>query len=202
VADEPFSFPTPNIEALTTVRAVVRALILTDAGGVVNILTLYVQYLARVKTKNVLTRATLVRKIVIPRAHNNGYSQGSQKGVNIAKENIMPVTKVEIPRVDPRVQYVGVSKLRTLNATNLHRLDKTLVIQDTDDKPLAVVLSFEQFLEMQNERDKILRTLETALTQDKADLKAALQDAADDNTTPISEVRKGLKDKREKNQQG
>lgn len=111
------------------------------------------------------------------------------------------VTKVDIPRVDPNVQYVGVSKLRQLNATNLHRLDKTLVIQD-DDKPLAVVLSYEQFLEMQNERDRILRTLETFLTQDRSDMIAALTDAADDNTTPISEIRKGLKGRGEKNQQG
>ena len=113
----------------------------------------------------------------------------------------MPATKVDIPRIDPKVQYVGVSKLRQLNATNLHRLDKTLVIQD-DDKPLAVVLSYEQFLEMQNERDTILRTLETVLTEDRTELLAALQDAANDNTTPISEVRKKAREESKKTQQG
>ena len=114
----------------------------------------------------------------------------------------MTATKVDIPRVDPRVQYVGVSKLRTLNATNLHLLDKTLVIQDTDDKPLAVVLSFEQFLEMQNERDKILRTLETVLSEDGPDLIAALRDASNDNTKPLSEVRKKLRKGGQTRQEG
>ena len=105
----------------------------------------------------------------------------------------MDSPKVDIPRIDPNVQYVGVSKLRTLNATNLHRLDKALVIQD-DDKPLAVVLSYEQFLEMQNERDKILETLETVLSDgDGTSLIAALKDASDGKTKPFSEVRKRLK---------
>jgi hypothetical protein len=110
----------------------------------------------------------------------------------------MATTKVDIPRVDPNVQYVGVSKLRTLNATNLHSLDKTLVIQD-DDKPLAVVLSYEQFLAMQNHRDKILETLEVVLSEDGANLMAALQDAADGNTTPLAEVRELAKRRRQKN---
>lgn len=101
----------------------------------------------------------------------------------------MTTTKVDIPRVDPNVQYVGVSKLRTLNATNLHSLDKTLVIQD-DDKPLAVVLSYEQFLAMQNHRDRILETLETVLSEDGTNLLAALQDVADGKTIPLAEVRK------------
>lgn len=66
----------------------------------------------------------------------------------------MPSSRSSIPYIDPKVQYVGVSKLRTLNATTLNELDKTLVIQD-NDKPLAVVLSYDQFLEMQKERERL-----------------------------------------------
>jgi hypothetical protein len=113
----------------------------------------------------------------------------------------MPATKVDIPRIDPNVQHVGVSKLRQLNATNLRNLDKALVIQD-DDKPLAVVLSYEQFLQMQNERDKILRTLEAALSEDGEDLMTALQDASNGNTTPIAEIRRKLREERKKSQEG
>ncbi len=108
------------------------------------------------------------------------------------------VTKVGIPRIDPNVQYVGVSKLRTLNATNLHDLDKTLVIQD-NDKPLAVVLSYQQFLEMQQEMDKVLATLETIFPKgDRDALLVALQEAYDGNTESISSVRKALKKGSEK----
>jgi hypothetical protein len=46
------------------------------------------------------------------------------------------------------VQHVGISKLRALNVAQLRALDKTLVIQD-NDKPLAVLLKYEDFLAMQ-----------------------------------------------------
>jgi len=96
-----------------------------------------------------------------------------------------------IPVIDPNVQYVGVSKLRTLNAGRLHNLDKTLVIQD-DDKPLAVVLSFGQFMEMQSERNRALATLEAVLAENSG-LLAALQQAQNGNTKPLEEVRQTLK---------
>jgi hypothetical protein len=104
----------------------------------------------------------------------------------------MPETK-GIPVIDPNVQYVGVSKLRTLNATKLRSLDNTLVIQD-DDKPLAVVLSYEQFLEMQQERERILATLETLFEKgERGDLIEALQQTKNGNTKPFSLVRKTLR---------
>jgi len=110
----------------------------------------------------------------------------------------MPETK-GIPVIDPNVQYVGVSKLRTLNATKLRSLDNTLVIQDPDDKPLAVVLSYEQFLEMQQEREKILATLETLFEKGEQDnLTDALQQTKNGNTKPFSLVRKTLKKRDDK----
>ena len=104
----------------------------------------------------------------------------------------MPETK-GIPVIDPNVQHVGVSKLRLLNASKLRTLDKTLVIQD-DDKPLAVVLSYEQFMEMQQEREKILATLQTVFEeQESGKLLTALQQAKEGNTKPFSSVRKPLR---------
>ncbi len=98
-----------------------------------------------------------------------------------------------IPTIDPNVQYVGVSKLRTLNATKLRSLDNTLVIQDPDDKPLAVVLSYEQFMEMQQERERIIATLETLFDKtEQADLLKALQQTQNGKTKPFSVVRKTL----------
>ncbi len=55
---------------------------------------------------------------------------------------------VSLPYVDPSVQHVGVTRLRTLNVAQLRDLDKTLVIQD-NDKPLAVLLRYEHFMAMQ-----------------------------------------------------
>jgi len=61
----------------------------------------------------------------------------------MAKQN-----QVSIPYLDPSVQHVGISRLRALNVTQLGELDKTLVIQD-NDRPLAVLLRYEQFMAMQ-----------------------------------------------------
>ena len=102
----------------------------------------------------------------------------------------MPATKAGIPRIDPNVQFVGVSKLRSLNATNLNNLDKTLVVQDANDKPLAVILRYEQFLEMQQERDKVLETLETLLSDD--DFISALQDIQDGRIKSFADVERKL----------
>lgn len=52
-----------------------------------------------------------------------------------------------IPYIDPSVAHVGISKLRALNIEQLRDLDKTLVIQD-NDKPLAVLLKYESFMEI------------------------------------------------------
>ncbi|MEO7505990.1 MAG: hypothetical protein ABIZ95_02040 [Pyrinomonadaceae bacterium] len=94
-----------------------------------------------------------------------------------------------IPQIDPNVRYVGVSKLRELKAEKLRSLDQTLVIQD-DEKPLAVVLSYDQFMRMQTERNRILTTLESIFTsEDRSSLMEALTAAKDGNTKPDSEIR-------------
>jgi prolyl-tRNA editing enzyme YbaK/EbsC (Cys-tRNA(Pro) deacylase) len=105
----------------------------------------------------------------------------------------MPAMKVGIPRIDPNVQYVGVSKLRQLNATNLHDLDKTLVIQD-NDQPLAVIVSYEIFLEMQKERERVLTTLQMLMNDKESEaLLAGLEESRDNNTQTLANVREALK---------
>lgn len=77
-----------------------------------------------------------------------------------------------IPVIDPRVKHVGVSKLRELNATKLaEQNDETLVIQD-NDKPLAVLVSYEQFLIMQEKLASVMNTLE--LVSDELERKGLL----------------------------
>jgi hypothetical protein len=61
----------------------------------------------------------------------------------VAKAN-----QVSIPYIDPNIQHVGISRLRSLNVAQLRAFDKTWVIQD-NDKPLAVRLKYEHFLAMQ-----------------------------------------------------
>lgn len=100
-----------------------------------------------------------------------------------------------VPVIDPTVRYVGVSKLRELKADKLRSLDQTLVIQD-DEQPLAVVLSYDQFMEMQNERDQILNTLESLLRKEGTDLLTAIQQANSGKTKPLSAIRKTLQERK------
>jgi PHD/YefM family antitoxin component YafN of YafNO toxin-antitoxin module len=65
-----------------------------------------------------------------------------------------------IPSIDPNVRFVGVSKLRSLNATNLRQqTDKTWVIQE-NDTPVAVLLSYKRFLEIQEEFNAVTSMIE------------------------------------------
>ena len=99
-----------------------------------------------------------------------------------------------VPYIDPNVEHVGVSRLRTLNATNLRNF-KTLVIQD-NNTPLAVLLTYDQFLTMQRQLQAVLDTLEV-LTDDEecAALREGLKAVREGRTRPLAEIRAGLKHK-------
>lgn len=97
-----------------------------------------------------------------------------------------------IPYIDPNVQHVGISKLRAFNVNTLSNLDKTLVIQD-NDTPLAVLLTYEQFLSMQNQLQAVLSAIE--MMQDKDEMAALMtgfHDVISGNTKNASEVRRQL----------
>ena len=65
----------------------------------------------------------------------------------------------DIPKIDPQVRYVGISKLRRLNADKLRETTETFVVQD-NDKPIAVLLTYDKFIAMQDELEAVARTVE------------------------------------------
>jgi len=98
-----------------------------------------------------------------------------------------------VPYIDTSIEHVGVSRLRTLNATNLRNFDKTLVIQD-NDKPLAVLLAYDQFLLMQKQLETVLETIEVLTNEeDVAALIAGLHAIEAGKTKPLAEIRAALK---------
>lgn len=54
-----------------------------------------------------------------------------------------------IPIIDERVKHVGATALRGLTAKALKGLEDVMVIQSSDDEPLAVVLPYSIYLEIQ-----------------------------------------------------
>lgn len=103
------------------------------------------------------------------------------------------MSSINIPLIDPNVKHIGVSKLRQFNATNLRETSDTFVIQE-NDTPLAVLVSFEKFLIMQEQLMSVLGTME--LLTDKTDLegvKAGLAAFTAGRTRSLVEIRAEMK---------
>jgi PHD/YefM family antitoxin component YafN of YafNO toxin-antitoxin module len=83
---------------------------------------------------------------------------------------------VTFPVIDPSIKHVGVSKLRELNAAKLRATQDTFVIQD-NNTPLAVLLTYDKFLTMQDQLMSVLNTLE--LLSDKSELAGVLAGVKD-----------------------
>jgi PHD/YefM family antitoxin component YafN of YafNO toxin-antitoxin module len=93
-----------------------------------------------------------------------------------------------IPYIDPNVEHVGVSKLRTLNATNLSKFRKTFVIQD-NDTPLAVLLNYEQFLIIQSKLQSLLNTIDLLMRKEDAQaVRSGLEDLEAGRARPLREI--------------
>ena len=102
----------------------------------------------------------------------------------------MPVEPMQY--IDPSVEHVGVSRLRKLNATNLRESQKTLVIQE-NDRPLAVLLTYEQFLYMQQKIEQLLETLDLMSDENERELlMQGLDDLRSSRTRRFSEIRQSL----------
>jgi PHD/YefM family antitoxin component YafN of YafNO toxin-antitoxin module len=99
------------------------------------------------------------------------------------------------PVIDPSIKHVGVSKLRELNATALKETDDTFVIQD-NNTPLAVLLTYEKFLNMQQELMSVINTLEL-LTDSKelAGVLAGIEQLNAGRARPLAEIEAELEKK-------
>lgn len=103
------------------------------------------------------------------------------------------MSAVNIPLIDPSVKYLGVSKLRKLSASSLRETDNTFVIQE-NDRPLAVLISFEKFLLIQERLMSVLNTIE--LVTNEADLtgvKAGLAALTEGRTRSLADIRADIK---------
>ena len=98
-----------------------------------------------------------------------------------------------IPNIDPQVKYVGVSKLRDLNATKLkEQTDETLVIQD-NDTPLAVLLSYKKFLEIREEFQAVLNMIELLADEtERKGILTAFEDIRSGRIRSLAEIEAAL----------
>jgi lipid A disaccharide synthetase len=101
-----------------------------------------------------------------------------------------------LPNIDPSVRYVGVSKLRNLNATNLkEQTNQTLVIQE-NDTPLAVLLSYKRFLEIKAEFAAVANMIELLNNEsERSGLLAAFEDLRAGRVRSLAEIEADLEKK-------
>ncbi len=103
---------------------------------------------------------------------------------------------LDLPVIDPRIEHVGLGKLRRMDGPTLKKnaVDKkTLVIRE-HDVPLAVLVSYEQYLTMQNEFKSLMETLEiTSNSVEMQMLMDGFAEAQQGQTRSIEDIRKNLK---------
>jgi PHD/YefM family antitoxin component YafN of YafNO toxin-antitoxin module len=102
---------------------------------------------------------------------------------------------VSIPKtyINPYVRHVGVSKLRSMNASKLRAMDNTTLVIEENEKPLAVLLNYEEYLAMQGQLMAILETQHVLSSrEEKADVVSGLEDIKEGRTKPSHEVRRSL----------
>ncbi len=103
---------------------------------------------------------------------------------------------LDIPKIDPNVRHVGVSKLRKLNSHDLREIEETLVLQE-NDTPLAVLVKYEKYLILQNELESLMATVELLTHKEEtAALLAGLKDFAAGRTKTLSEIKSSLSKKK------
>jgi PHD/YefM family antitoxin component YafN of YafNO toxin-antitoxin module len=109
---------------------------------------------------------------------------------------MMPFAGNSIPRMDRTVEHVGVSRLRKLNSDDLKTMEKTLVLQE-NDQPLAVLLTYEKYLVLQDQLDSLMRTIYLLSNPDESSaLRAGIADVNAGQTKDLEEIKAGLKKKK------
>jgi hypothetical protein len=101
-----------------------------------------------------------------------------------------------IPRIDRSVEHVGISRLRKLNSDDLKTMEKTLVLQE-NDQPLAVLLTYEKFLVLQDQLDSLMRTIcVLSNSEESLALRSGIEDVNKGQTTDLGEIKAALNGKK------
>lgn len=105
----------------------------------------------------------------------------------------MATTSRAFVDINPHVKYVGVSRLRNLNATKLkEQTEDTLVIQD-NDTPLSVLLPYKKYLEMREEFNALLSMIELLADQNEREsILAAFEDIRAGRVRSLAEIEADL----------
>lgn len=102
-----------------------------------------------------------------------------------------------LPVIDPDVKYVGVSKLRELNATKLKDSQGTTYVLQENDQPLAVLLSYDRYLVIQQQLAAVLSAMEMLSdSHEKDGVIAGIMEVGEGRATrSFSDIKAALKNR-------
>lgn len=95
--------------------------------------------------------------------------------------------------INPQIKFVGVSKLRDLNAAKLRQqTDDALVIQE-NDTPLSVLMSYKRYQAMREEFNALLSIIEVLSSENEREgLLKAFEDIRSGRVRSLAEIEADL----------
>jgi PHD/YefM family antitoxin component YafN of YafNO toxin-antitoxin module len=104
-----------------------------------------------------------------------------------------------MPIIDRKVKYQGLSGLRKLDGKQLRELDDSMLVIQEHNSPLAVMLSYEKYLILQDQLHTAMETLELLGDPDELSaLLAGLKDVRSGRVESLEDIRKGLTNNKQK----
>lgn len=61
----------------------------------------------------------------------------------------MAKEKIEMPVIDKRIEFVGTSRLRKLNADALRKFTSNVMVVQDSEEPIAVVMGYGLYMKLQ-----------------------------------------------------
>ena len=104
------------------------------------------------------------------------------------------MARTRFPVIRPEIRHIGVSKLRQLSATALRETADTLIMYN--DKPLAVLMKYGRFLDVQRRLVSATNTLELLTeSEELAGVLAGIEEMSAHKARPLADIDAELKKK-------
>jgi hypothetical protein len=101
-----------------------------------------------------------------------------------------------LPVIDPDVKFVGVSKLRDMNATKLRESQSVTYVLQENHQPLAVLLSYDRYLLIQQQLASVMSAVELLSDSNESQgVIAGVREMTEGRTRPFSEIKDELRNR-------
>ena len=105
---------------------------------------------------------------------------------------------ISMPIIDRKIKYQGISGLRKLDGKQLRALDDNMIVIQEHNSPLAVMLSYEKYLVLQDQLQAVMETIDVlGSPEELSALLAGVRDVGESRVESLDDIRKGLSSKKQ-----